>query len=177
MLGLSLTAERMAELFRNLEFQVQPVSNDSFQVTIPSYRIDIEREIDLIEEICRLNGFDQVVATMPVAQVISDRPSLHQRLQRSVRDHFVAEGMHEIVSFSFIAADAADRINLNVDDPRRNGIKLCNPLAAEQAVMRTTLLPGLLETASRNMSFRSLDLRLFEMRRVYHAVSGQESAP
>ena len=65
MLGLSLTAERMAELFRNLEFQVQPVSNGSFQVTIPSYRIDIEREIDLIEEICRLNGFDQVVATMP----------------------------------------------------------------------------------------------------------------
>lgn len=174
MLGLSLTAERMAELFRNLEFQVQPVSNGSFQVTIPSYRIDIEREIDLIEEICRLNGFDQVVATMPVAQVISDRPSLHQRLQRSVRDHFVAEGMHEIVSFSFIAADAGDRINLSADDPRRSGIKLCNPLAAEQAVMRTTLLPGLLETASRNLSFRSLDLRLFEMRRVYHAVAGQE---
>jgi phenylalanyl-tRNA synthetase beta chain len=174
MLGLSLTAERMAELFRNLEFQVQPVSNGSFQVTIPSYRIDIEREIDLIEEICRLNGFDQVVATMPVAQVVSDRPSLHQRLQRSVRDHFVAEGMHEIVSFSFIAADAADRINLNADDPRRNGIKLCNPLAAEQAVMRTTLLPGLLETTARNMSFRSLDLRLFEMRRVYHLVPDQE---
>jgi len=174
MLGLSLTAERMAELFRNLEFQVQPVSNGSFQVTIPSYRIDIEREIDLIEEICRLNGFDQVVATMPVAQVISDRPSLHQRLQRTVRDHFVAEGMHEIVSFSFIAADAADRICLHADDPRRNGIQLCNPLAAEQAVMRTTLLPGLLETASRNMSFRSLNLRLFEMRRVYHAIAGQE---
>lgn len=173
-LGISLTAERMAELFRNLEFQVQPVSNASFQVTIPSYRIDIAREIDLIEEICRLNGFDQVNATMPIAQVISDRPSLHQRLQRTVRDHFVAEGMHEIVSFSFIAADAADRLQLHADDPRRNCIKLCNPLAAEQAVMRTTLLPGLLETASHNISFRSLDLSLFEMRRVYHVIAGQE---
>ena len=174
LLGLALPAERMAELFRNLEFQVQPVTNGSFQVTIPSYRIDIEREIDLIEEICRLNGFDQVVATMPVAQVISDRPSLHQRLRRSVRDHFVAEGMHEIVSFSFIAPEAADLLKLDADDPRRNSIKLCNPLAAEQSVMRTTLLPGLLDTASRNMCFRSLDLRLFEMRRVYHAVAGQE---
>ena len=174
-LGLSLTAERMAELFRNLEFQVQPVSNGSFQVAIPSYRIDIEREIDLIEEICRLNGFDQVQATMPVAQVISDRPSLHQRLQHIVRNHFVAEGMHEIVSFSFIAPDAADKLNLTMDDPRRNSIRLCNPLALEQSVMRTTLLPGLLETASRNMSFRSLDLRLFEMRRIYNAaVAGQE---
>lgn len=173
-LGLSLTAERMAELFRNLEFQVQPVSNGSLQVTIPSYRIDIEREIDLIEEICRLNGFDQVQASMPIAQVISDRPSRHQNLQRIVRDHFVREGMHEIVSFSFIAPDAADKMRLLVDDPRRNGIKLCNPLAVEQSVMRTTLLPGLLETASRNISFRSLDLRLFEMRRVYQPVTGQE---
>ncbi len=174
LLGLSLSADRMAELFRNLEFQVQPVANGSFLVTIPSYRIDIEREIDLVEEICRLNGFDQVAATMPIAQVISDRPSLHQRLQRSVRDHFVAEGMHEIVSFSFIASGAAERLKLKEDDPRSNSIRLCNPLAAEQAVMRTTLLPGLLETASRNMNFRSLDLRLFEMRRVYLPVPGQE---
>jgi len=174
LLGLSLTADRMAELFRNLEFQVQPVTNGSFLVTIPSYRIDIEREIDLVEEICRLNGFDKVAATMPIAQVISDRPSQHQRLQRSVRDHFVAEGMHEIVSFSFIASGAADRLKLEENDPRSNSIRLCNPLAAEQAVMRTTLLPGLLETASRNMNFRSLDLRLFEMRRVYLPVPGQE---
>ncbi len=173
-LGLSLSPDRMADLFRNLEFQVQPVSNNSFQVTIPSYRIDIEREIDLIEEICRLNGFDQVPATLPVARVISDRPSLHQRLQRLVRNHCVEEGMHEIVTFSFIGPDAADKLLLADDDPRRNAIRLCNPLATEQSVMRTTLLPGLLETASRNMSFRRLDLRLFEMRRVYHADSGRE---
>lgn len=173
-LGLSLSPDRMADMFRNLEFQVQPVSNKSFQVTIPSYRIDIEREIDLIEEICRLNGFDQVPATLPVAQVSSDRPSVHQRLQRLVRDHFVEEGIHEIVSFSFIGPEAADKLQLAAEDPRRNAIKLCNPLAAEQSVMRTMLLPGLLETASRNMNFRILDLRLFEMRRVYHADPAQE---
>lgn len=174
MLGLSLTAERMAELFRYLEFQVQPVSNGSLQVTIPSYRVDIEREIDLIEEICRLNGFDQIEAVLPLAQVVSERPSSHQKLQRIVRDHFVRSGMHEIVSFSFIAPGVAEKLCLTADDPRGNGIKLCNPLALEQSVMRTTLLPGLLETAARNMSFRSLDLRLFEMRRVYQAVAGQD---
>ncbi len=167
-LGLSLSAERMAELFRNLEFQVQPVTNGSFKVTIPAYRIDIEREIDLIEEICRLNGFDKVKSTMPIAPVISERPSGHQILQSIVRNHFVAEGMNEIISFSFIGPDAADKLLLPPDDPRRNNIRLCNPLVAEQSVMRTTLLPGLLETASRNISFRSMDLRLFEMRRLYH---------
>jgi len=174
MIGIQLTAERMAELFRNLAFGVEHTSDGSLQVDIPSWRIDIEREIDLIEEICRLNGFDQIPATMPVAAVISDRPSRHQQLQRLVRDHFVAEGMNEIVTFSFIGPDGADKLGLAADDPRRAGIRLCNPLAEEQSVMRTTLMPGLLDTASRNMSFRSLDLRLFEMRRIYVPKAGEE---
>ena len=174
MIGIQLTSERMAELFRNLAFTVAVNADGSLQVGIPSWRIDIEREIDLIEEICRLNGFDQVPASMPVAAVISDRPSRHQQLQRLVRDHFVAEGMNEIVTFSFIGPDGADKLGLSGDDPRRSGIRLCNPLAEEQSVMRTTLLPGLLETASRNMSFRSLDLRLFEMRRIYMPTADAE---
>lgn len=174
MIGIELTPERMAELFRNLAFGVVYTSDGNLQVDIPSWRIDIEREIDLIEEICRLNGFDQIPATMPVAAVISDRPSPHQQLQRLVRDHFVTEGMNEIVTFSFIGPDSADKLGLATDDPRRAGIRLCNPLAEEQSVMRTTLLPGLLETASRNMSFRSLDLRLLEMRRIYVPKVGEE---
>lgn len=173
-IGVNLSSERMAELFRNLTFSVTQNADGSLQVGIPSWRVDIEREIDLIEEICRLHGFDQVPATMPVAAVFSDRPSRHQQLQRLVRDHFVAEGMHEIVTFSFIGPDGADKLGLAADDPRRAVIRLCNPLAEEQSVMRTTLLPGLLETAARNMSFRSLDLRLFEMRRIYVPQPGEQ---
>lgn len=174
MIGIELSTERMAELFRNLAFCVAANADGSLQVGIPTWRVDIEREIDLIEEICRLNGFDQVPATMPVAAVISDRPSRHQQMQRLVRDHLVSEGMNEIVTFSFIGPDGADKLGLAEDDSRRSSIRLCNPLAEEQSVMRTTLLPGLLETASRNMSFRSLDLRLFEMRRIYVPRSGEE---
>ena len=174
MLGLHLPSDRMADLFRNLEFSVIPTANGTFQVCIPSFRGDIEREIDLIEEICRLNGFDQIPATLPVAQVVSERPSLHQILQRQVRDCLVSAGMNEIVTFSFIDPGAADRLLLAADDSRRNSIALCNPLAQEQSVMRTTLLPGLLETASRNMSFRNLDLALFELRRIYLPNNGDE---
>lgn len=176
-IGISLSPERMIELFRNLAFVVEPMPDNRLKVTIPTWRVDIEREIDLVEEICRLNGFDQIPATMPVASVVSDRPSAHQQLQRKVRDHFVSEGMNEIVTFSFIAPDAADKLGLSGDDPRRCGISLCNPLAEEQSVMRTTLLPGILETASRNMSFRNLDLRFFEMRRVYHAPKPGQDMP
>jgi phenylalanyl-tRNA synthetase beta chain len=166
-LGLSLSREEMVDLMRRLQFTVSEAGDGSLDVAIPSYRVDMEREIDLVEEICRLNGFDKVPATMPRAAVFSDRPSRHLQLQRQVRDYFVAAGFAEIISFSFIAPGAADRLMLSVDDPRRATIALCNPLAEEQSVMRTTLLPGLLETAARNINFRSQDLALLEMRRVY----------
>jgi phenylalanyl-tRNA synthetase beta chain len=123
--------------------------------------------VDLIEEVARLNGFDKIPVTMPLARVASDRPSPQQRLQRVARDILVAHGMNEVINFSFTAPDAADKLLLAGDDPRRTAIRLANPLVEEQSVMRTSLLPGLLETVARNVNFRSLDLKLFEMRRIY----------
>lgn len=167
LLGLELPSEKMAELFRNLEFNVVPTANGSFQVTAPSFRVDLEREVDLVEEICRLNGFDQVPATLPTAKVTSRLPDRYQTMQRRLRDNLVSAGMNEIVTFSFISPEATSQLLLPPEDYRCKNIALCNPLAKEQSVMRTTLLPGLLETAARNISFRNLDLKLFELRRIY----------
>ncbi len=174
LLGLQLDASYMLELFRRLEFQVNPMSDDRFQVTVPTCRIDIEREVDLIEEICRLHGFDQVPATLPMARVFSEKLTPYQDLQRTTRDLLVSEGMHEIVTFSFIAPDAADKLLLVADDPRRSCVALCNPIAAEQSVMRTTLAANLLDVCARNLNFKNVDLQLFEMRRVYQCSPGQE---
>jgi phenylalanyl-tRNA synthetase beta chain len=80
--------------------------------------------------------------------------------------------MNEVINFSFTAPDAAGKLLLEQDDPRRTTIKLANPLVDEQSVMRTSLLPGLLETVARNINFRSLDSKLFEMWRVYLPVAG-----
>lgn len=174
LIGISLTVAEMAAILSNLQFGVREMADGTLEVTVPTYRVDIEREIDLVEEIARLNGFDRIPASMPLARVASDRPTPQQRLEREVRDCLVAHGMNEIINYSFTCADAADRLMLAADDPRRSTIGLSNPLVEEHAVMRTSLLPGLLDTVARNMSFRSLDLRLFEMRRVYLPVSGQE---
>lgn len=174
LLGLSLSADYMLDLFRRLEFQVTPVGEDRFQVIVPTYRVDIEREVDLIEEICRLHGFDQIPAKLPVAEVYAERLTPYQELQRQTRDHLVSEGMHEVVTFSFIAPGTADRLMLPTDDLRRQCISLCNPLAVEQSVMRTTLVPGLLEVCARNLNSRNTDLQLFEMRRVYQCRLGDD---
>jgi len=174
LLGINLSAEEVTAIFHNLEFAVTPTEPGIMAVTVPSFRVDLEREIDLVEEVARLHGFENIPVTMPKARVFSDRPPRAQRLEKIARGSLVAQGFNEVINFSFIAPEACDRLLLAMDDSRRVAVKLLNPLVTEQSVMRTTLLPSLLETAASNISHRELDLRLFEMRRVYHARPGEE---
>jgi len=174
MLGLNLSADEIREIFHNLEFSVDTSAPGIFEVTIPTFRVDIEREIDLIEEVARLNGFEKIPVTMPKARVFSDLPSRSQRLERTVRNLLVSEGFNEVINFSFISSDSWDKILLPADDPRRHAVRLLNPLAEEQSVMRTTLLPPLLETSVRNASHRIINQRIFELRRVYLPKPDQE---
>ncbi|MEI6207970.1 MAG: phenylalanine--tRNA ligase subunit beta [Desulfuromonadales bacterium] len=172
LIGIKLQRDEIIDILKRLDCLVSDGPDECVTVIPPSYRIDIEREVDLIEEVARLNGFDRIPATMPIARVVSDRPTRHQQLEKRVRDILVNHGMNEIINFSFTAPDSVSKLLLGQDDPRRASIKLANPLVDEQSVMRTTLLPGLLEATARNISFRSLDLKLFEMRRVYLPVQG-----
>ncbi len=137
------------------------------EVTVPSYRVDIEREIDLVEEVARLHGFENIPVTMPQARIFSETKSSYLTSAKTVKDLLVCQGLSEVINYSFFAPDAYDKILLAEDDYRRNTIQLLNPLSDEQSIMRTTLLPGLLETAARNASFRILNQRIFEMRRIY----------
>lgn len=167
LLGIELSKQEVADILLRLECSVRETPEGNLEVVPPTYRIDIEREIDLVEEVARMKGFDAIPATMPIARVESDRPTLHQQLERSVRDILVSHGMNEIINFSFTSPEAADKLLLADDDIRRTAIKLANPLVAEQSIMRTSLLPGVLEVIARNTSFRSMDLKLFEIRRRY----------
>jgi phenylalanyl-tRNA synthetase beta chain len=173
-LGLKLSDEDMAGIFKSLEFGVESAARGIFNVSIPSFRVDIEREIDLVEEVARLNGFENIPTTMPVATVFSDLPPVHQRLESRLRNHLASQGFNEVINFSFISPDLFDRIMLDETDPRRSIVRLRNPLVEEQSVMRTTLLPSLLNTCVNNISFRELDQRIFELRRLYLPIQGQD---
>jgi phenylalanyl-tRNA synthetase beta chain len=166
-IGLTLSDSEISDIFTRLEFSVSASSTGTINVSVPSFRVDIEREIDLIEEVARLNGFEKIPVTMPQARVFLDLPSQHQQLGVKIKDLLVSQGLSEVINYSFIAPEAYDRILLADDDFRRDTIKLLNPLSDEQSIMRTTLLPGLLDTAARNINFRTLNLAIFEMRRVY----------
>ncbi len=149
-----------------------------FVVGIPSFRPDLEREIDLIEEVARLHGYDKIPVTMPGGIVDAPLPPLSQRRQKQLRDMMVTAGFSETINYSFVAANAGVKTGLSGDDERCTPIPILNPLSEEQAVMRTSLVPSLLETVTRNLNYRSTDLRLFELRPVFLAdEKGQAREP
>ncbi len=174
LLGLALSAADIQELFKRLEFTVTQAGEGVLEVLVPSYRVDLEREIDLVEEVARLHGFENIPVTMPQAKVFSEAMLPFLSSAKKVKDLLVCQGLSEVINYSFFAPDSYDKILLDDGDYRRNTIKLLNPLSDEQSIMRTTLLPGLLETASRNANFRILNQQIFEMRRVYLPKHGDE---
>lgn len=173
-IGLTLDEESVVNIFTNLEFGVERIEPGVLRVAIPSFRVDIEREIDLVEEVARLHGFENIPMTMPVAQVFSDRIPRKQQLERELKNLLVGEGFSEVINFSFASHSDLRKLNLPESDRRAAAVALLNPLVDEHAVMRTSLLPALLQTTARNFSLRNFNLRLFEMRRVYWKKSGQE---
>jgi phenylalanyl-tRNA synthetase beta chain len=147
---------------------------EAVKVEIPNFRPDLEREIDLIEEVARLIGYDRIPVTMPESSLTCQQLPIHLALERQVRDRMTFLGYSEVINYSFFNPDCLDKLGIPANDQRRQQVKILNPLTEEQGSMRTTLVPGLLETASRNLAYRSEDLSLFELRPVFQAVEGTE---
>ncbi|MDT8440823.1 MAG: phenylalanine--tRNA ligase subunit beta [Desulfuromonadales bacterium] len=173
-LGFSLSADEVRQTLESIDLACRAVAADRFVVTIPNFRPDLEREIDLIEEVARLVGYDRIPVTMPRSVLTCQRQPDHLSLAAHLRDRMVALGFAELVNYSFISPTLYDKLGLAADDPRRQNVCLLNPLSEEQSVMRGSLLPSLLETACRNLAYRSENLALFELRPVFAPVEGAE---
>ncbi|MCB5188055.1 phenylalanine--tRNA ligase subunit beta [Methylobacillus caricis] len=160
-LGISLTAEDVIDVLKKLDFSYQR-NDDEFEVTPPSYRFDIEIEEDLIEEVARLYGYDNIPATPPQAE-LRMLPSAEANLNRNwLRDSLAASGYQEIVSYSFVD-ESWERELLGNAAP----IALKNPIASNLSVMRTGLWGGLLETLMYNLNRKQERVRLFEIGATY----------
>jgi phenylalanyl-tRNA synthetase beta chain len=172
-LGIDIDVATVAALLPSIGLECK-TSADTVQAVVPNFRPDLEREIDLIEEVARLVGYDEIPLTMPVSTLACQKQPAHLALRNSLRDRMVELGFAEVISYSFYNPVCLDRLKLATDDVRRQSVAVLNPLSEDQAGMRTTLLPSLLETASRNLAYRSEDLALFELRPVFYPVAGAE---
>jgi phenylalanyl-tRNA synthetase beta chain len=165
LLGAPVERPRAAEILGALEFGTADAA-DGLDVTIPAFRRgDVSREVDLIEEVARIDGLDKLPATIPSRHGASGRLTDSQRLRRRAADALTAAGLHEVVGWSFTGPEVLGKLRLA--DAR--AIRIDNPLSSDQELMRTTLLGSLLDAASRNVAHGASVVRLFEAGAVYLA--------
>ncbi len=168
-LGLALAANRMEELLTSVGFSVTKQDDDTLLVTIPSFRVDVSRPEDLMEEVARLEGYNEIPTTFPMIPAQSSStsgPSLIGQRQR-IADILVGFGFNEVVTYSFIGRHSCDFLRLPAEDMRRNQVEILNPLTEDQAVLRTSLVPGLLESMQRSFSKQVKTVKLFEIGRIF----------
>ena len=170
LLGASFNSEQVQDILFRLGMEV-PNQSENMEVKIPSFRPDLLREVDLIEEIARIDGFDKVDTVYPVAGVRPVRISAKQNIIKKVREVFCCAGFAETVHYSFIECVVAEEFKTAFASERNRVIALKNPLSSEYDTMRTSLLPGLLKTAGLNLSKGQKPLKLFEVGSVYFSDS------
>ena len=156
LLGIALTDDQIEDILTRLGMQLS-VNDDGWQVTVPSSRFDITIEVDLIEEIARIYGYDNIPTKRSLVS-IDMHPAKENAfdLLRAKR-LLVARDYQESITYSFISPEMAELLS-----PGAQQIQLANPISADMAVMRATLLPGLIQTMQHNIARQQSRIRLFE---------------
>ncbi|MBS0457976.1 MAG: phenylalanine--tRNA ligase subunit beta [Proteobacteria bacterium] len=165
-LGVVVADAQVERILRALGMAVEAVE-EGWHVTPPSRRFDIAIEEDLIEEIARIHGYDAIPVAMPSGQIRITADSELRVAESDLRRQLAARGFREAIEFAFVDAGLLAKWSLDA-----GAVALANPLSAELGVMRTSLLPGLVQAACRNLSRQQSRLRLFEIGRVFGESEG-----
>lgn len=168
-LGTQVSGEEQAALLRAINVEVVNESEDAIQVLAPTFRPDLTREIDLIEEVGRLHGYSNIETRLPSGSARIGSISRDQHLRQTQSLILRGAGLSEVKSFSFVGPD--DLLN-----GQSSVARVANPLRAEESILRPSLLPGLIRAASFNIAHRRCEVRIFEIGRVFGAL-GNNGTP
>ncbi|MBI4847542.1 MAG: phenylalanine--tRNA ligase subunit beta [Nitrospirae bacterium] len=166
LLGIQIEETVVQNILSSLDLSIKR-EGDVLLVTPPSFRQDIQRDIDIIEEIARLYGYDKIPVTLPNIKMRPAPVNKRQDLIRAIKNSMSRSGLTEVINYSFFNPDTLDKLNVPFDDKRRNLILVKNPLKKEEAAMRTTLLPSLLNNVRLNLNRGEKALRFFEVSKVF----------
>lgn len=155
-LGVTLADEVVTEILTRLGMEVSPTA-EGWDLLVPGSRFDLVREVDLIAEIGRIHGYEKVPVTHASSAVTTEAPSEVAFDLHRAKLALVARGYHEAITYSFVSPELARRV-----DPDREVLALSNPISADMSVMRTSLWPGLLQTARQNQARQQERVRIFE---------------
>jgi phenylalanyl-tRNA synthetase beta chain len=174
-LGINLNPNEMKSLLQSIEFEVND-EDGYLAVAPPTFRVDVERQEDIMEEVARLSGYNNIPTTFPLIPADTRTYSPLIDLRNRIKTMLIGFGFTETINYSFISKHSCDLLGLPPDDLRTKTVNILNPLTEEQAVMRTSLIPGLIETVRRNFFQQIRNLRLFEIGKVYIS-NGKDALP
>ena len=162
LLGTDVAADEMARILKSVGFEVE-----GDQVTVPSWRGDVLRMADLAEEVARFYGYNNIPCTLVSGETTQGGYSDEQKLEQLLGSVCRTCGYDEIITYSFISPTYYDKIRWATDDARRESFKILNPLGEDTSIMRTTVLPSMLEILTRNYNYRNKTAKLYEIGRIY----------
>ena len=159
-LGTRLNQSEIIRCLESVGFQVTALDTETLTATVPSFRVDVSRPEDLMEEVARLWGYNNIPTTIPKISPATHPISRSIEIKDKIKDRMAGYGFSEILTYSFISKTACDLLNLPENDERRKLLLVLNPISEDQAVMRTSLLPGLLTAMQYNLSRQTRNLKI-----------------
>jgi phenylalanyl-tRNA synthetase beta chain len=173
LLGTALDAQEVRCCLEQLSLEVTEEEGGALLVRPPTRRVDLTREIDLVEEVARVWGYDRIPATLPRSSMVAAPMARDRKVEAATRESLLGFGFTEIITYAFMDPGAMAGMGLAPEDPLQQTVPLRNPLRVDQGAMRTSLVPGMLDVVRRNLHQKNLELRLFELGRVFLPVAGE----
>ena len=152
LLGVEIPMDQFVGILESLEFKCNLVSSDKLEIEVPSFRLDMEQEADVFEEIARIYGFENIPSAQLEGNATAGVKTAKQKFMDNVKNTATSIVLNEILTYSFVSPKGVDKIQLPSDDKKRNFVTLINPLGEETSVMRTTMMPSMLDVLYTNIS-------------------------
>ena len=166
-LGTDIPKEQMVKILTDLQFQLE-----GDEIIVPSFRSDVEHKVDIAEEIARFYGYNNIPTTIAKGSPEGGYNE-YQKFERVVNQNMLAQGMYEIMTYSFVSPKQYDKIRLPKDDPKRQSVVIRNPLGEDTSIMRTNAIPSMMDILSKNYNNRNGAVSLYEIGNEYIPVEGE----
>lgn len=172
LLGVNVPMDQFINILESLEFKCNLISSDKLELEVPSFRLDICEDADILEEVARIYGYENIPSATLEGNATAGVKTNKQKFMDNVKSNSIAVGLNEILTYSFVSPRGVDKLNLAENDERREFVKIINPLGEETSVMRTTLIPNMLDVISTNLSHKVEEVYAFECGNTFRPQEG-----